>query len=243
MSIWDLSKARLSRVQACLSGVRACLSGVRACLSGVRACLSGVRACLSRVWTCLSGVRACLKGLFTNFEYITFFSCPTKRNIFCKRSISIKPLWLEIIEKRGCTKSVRPSTIIYIIYIHGLTLCTLFSQLFRVRVVLSRWTFYKKCFFRWGTKKMLYIQNWWTIPLMKCYLIEKKMKSKLSIFCILSHYLISMIWNYSLLSYYPYGVGVSENIVGRKLLFWKKPLKKSQHNNVLVHIKSFNKNE
>jgi len=46
-------------------------------------------------------------------------------------------------------------------------LCTLFSQLFRVRVVLSRWTFYKKCFFRWGTKKMLYIQNWWTIPLSK----------------------------------------------------------------------------
>ena len=44
-------------------------------------------------------------------------------------------------------------------------MCTLFSQLFRVRVVLSRWTFYKKCFFRWGTKKMLYIQNWWTIPL------------------------------------------------------------------------------
>ena len=103
--------------------------------------------------------------MFTNFEYITFFSCPTERNIFYKRFISIKPLWLEIIEKRGCTKSVRPSTIIYIIYIHGLTLCTLFSQLFRVRVVLSRWTFYKKCFFWWGTKKMLYIQNWWTIPL------------------------------------------------------------------------------
>ena len=44
-------------------------------------------------------------------------------------------------------------------------MCTLFSQLFRVRLVLSRWTFYKKCFFRWGTNKMLYIQNWWTIPL------------------------------------------------------------------------------
>ena len=55
-----------------------------------------------------------LKGLFTNFEYITFFSCPTKRNIFCNRFISIKPLWLEIIEKKGCTKSVR---VIYIIYI------------------------------------------------------------------------------------------------------------------------------
>ena len=56
----------------------------------------------------------CLKGLFTNFEYITFFSCPTERNIFYKRFISIKPLWLEIIEKKGCTKSVR---VIYIIYI------------------------------------------------------------------------------------------------------------------------------
>ena len=55
-----------------------------------------------------------LKGLFTNFEYITFFSCPTERNIFYKRFISIKPLWLEIIEKKGCTKSVR---VIYIIYI------------------------------------------------------------------------------------------------------------------------------
>ena len=52
--------------------------------------------------------------MFTNFEYITFFSCPAERNIFYKRFISIKPLWLEIIEKKGCTKSVR---VIYIIYI------------------------------------------------------------------------------------------------------------------------------
>ena len=55
-----------------------------------------------------------LKELFTNFEYITFYSCPTERNIFYKRFISINPLWLEIIEKKGCTKSVR---VIYIIYI------------------------------------------------------------------------------------------------------------------------------
>ena len=70
------------------------------------------------VQICQTFLHKCsLKGLFTNFEYITFFSCPTERNIFYKRSISIKPLWLEINEKRGCTKSVRPSTIIYIIYI------------------------------------------------------------------------------------------------------------------------------
>ena len=31
-----------------------------------------------------------LKGLFTNFEYLKIFSCPNERNIFYKRSISIK---------------------------------------------------------------------------------------------------------------------------------------------------------
>ena len=55
----------------------------------------------------------CLKGLFTNFEYITLFSCPTKRNSFCKRSISMKQLWLEIIKKIECSKS----SVLYIIYI------------------------------------------------------------------------------------------------------------------------------
>ena len=58
-----------------------------------------------------------LKGLFTNFEYITFFSSPNKGHIFCKRSISMKQLWLEIIEKIGCSKSVRSGTVIYIVYI------------------------------------------------------------------------------------------------------------------------------
>jgi len=40
-------------------------------------------------------IRVCppnLKGLFTNFEYITFFSCPNRRNVFCERSILIKQL-------------------------------------------------------------------------------------------------------------------------------------------------------
>ena len=81
-----------------------------------------------------------LKGLFTNFEYITFFLCPNKRNISYKRSISIKQLWLEIIEKIGCSKSVRPSTIIYIIYRTRTDFEHHFFQLFRVRVVLSKWT-------------------------------------------------------------------------------------------------------
>ena len=42
-----------------------------------------------------------LKALFTSFEYITFFSCFNKRNIYYRRSISMKQLWLEIIEKNG----------------------------------------------------------------------------------------------------------------------------------------------
>ena len=42
-----------------------------------------------------------LKGLFTNFEYITFFSCLNKGNTFYERSISIKQLWLDIIQKNG----------------------------------------------------------------------------------------------------------------------------------------------
>ena len=33
------------------------------------------------------------------------------------------------------------------------------------RVFYSSWTFLKKCFFCWDTKKVLYIQNWWKIPL------------------------------------------------------------------------------
>jgi len=54
-----------------------------------------------------------LNGIAHQFWiYITFFSCPNKRNIFCERSISIKQLWLETIEKIGCSKSVRPSTVI-----------------------------------------------------------------------------------------------------------------------------------
>ena len=39
-----------------------------------------------------SGIDGAVKGLFTNSEYITFFSCPKKRNIFYRRSISIKQL-------------------------------------------------------------------------------------------------------------------------------------------------------
>jgi len=42
----------------------------------------------------------------------------------------------------------------------GLTFSTLFSQLYRVRIVLSRWAFYEKMFFPLRHKKMLYSENW-----------------------------------------------------------------------------------
>ena len=102
---------------------------------------------------------ALLKGLFTNFEYKTFFPCPNKRNIFCERFILKKQLTLEIIEKIGCL--VSPTEYCYIYYIYNTNwLCHfehLFLNYFGSEFFLSRWTLYKKCFFRWGTKKLLYI--------------------------------------------------------------------------------------
>ena len=56
----------------------------------------------------------------------------------------MKQLWLEIIEKIGCWKLVRPSTVRYYMYITRPYIEHHFSQLFLVRVVLSTWTFYKK---------------------------------------------------------------------------------------------------
>ena len=102
---------------------------------------------------------AYLRGLFTSFEYIKFFSCSNKRIIFCKRSISIKQLFLKIVEKIGCSKSVRPSIVIYIIYITRTDFEHHFSYLFH-----RDGPFIKMFFFCWDTKKMLYIQNWWTYP-------------------------------------------------------------------------------
>ena len=107
-----------------------------------------------------------LRELFTNFEYITFLSCFHIRIIFYERFISLIQLWLEIIENIECSKAVWPSTVIYILYITRTDFEHHFSQLFFYESVL----FYRdelpiKMFLSLGTKKMLYIQNWWTIPL------------------------------------------------------------------------------
>ena len=48
---------------------------------------------------------------------IFFVSQQKKNNYFVERSTLMKQFWLEIIEKIGCSKSVRPSSIIYFIYI------------------------------------------------------------------------------------------------------------------------------
>ena len=48
-----------------------------------------------------------LKGLFTNVEYITFFSCLNKINIFYERSISMKTALTRNIWEKWCSKSVR----------------------------------------------------------------------------------------------------------------------------------------
>jgi len=60
------------------------------------------------------------EGLFTNFEYIPFFSCLNKRNIFCKRSISIldKTTLTRNNWEKWCSKSVRG---IYVIYRYNST--------------------------------------------------------------------------------------------------------------------------
>ena len=68
-------------------------------------------------------------------------SCLNKRNFSYEKSISIKQLWLEIIEHHFFSNISGQSSFI--------------------EINLSY-----KMFFCWGTKKMLYNQNWWTIPLM-----------------------------------------------------------------------------
>ena len=63
---------------------------------------------------------------------------------FFRRSTSIKLLWLEMIENIGCSKSVQPSTVIYIIHVYNTD--WLWAP-FWVTVVSSRWTFHKIHFF------------------------------------------------------------------------------------------------
>ena len=106
-----------------------------------------------------------LKGMFTNLEYIKRISCLNKRNKLHERSISIKQFWLEIIWKNGA-QSQSDRVLLYMLYIY-ITRTDFkhhFSQLFLVRVILSRWTFHEVCFFCWDTKENLYNQNWRAIP-------------------------------------------------------------------------------
>ena len=94
------------------------------------------------------------------FEYITFFSCLNKRNIFYERSISIKQLWLEIIVLKVspcCIYNMYNST--RLDWLWASYFLNYFEAVFFHRdgpfiknISLSR------------HNEMLYIQNWWTIP-------------------------------------------------------------------------------
>ena len=98
---------------------------------------------------------------------ITFFSCLNRRNIIYERSISIKQLWLEIIEKIGCSKSDQPSTVIIYIYIYIMDwLWAPFFSIISSQRCFIELVFLQKKLFLLGNKKVLYIQNWWTIPLL-----------------------------------------------------------------------------
>ena len=82
--------------------------------------------------------RSLLKRIVYQFWIYNIFSCLNKRYIFYKMFITIKQLWLKITEKKRCSKSFRLSTVIYIIFITRTDFEHHFSQLFRVRIVLSR---------------------------------------------------------------------------------------------------------
>ena len=110
-----------------------------------------------------------IKRIVHQFWIFNIFFIPLEKKHF---------LWKVHLDKTTLTQNnweirvlkVSLTEYCYIYYIARTDFEHNISQLFRVSVVLSRWTFHKKCFFCWGKKKMLYIQNWWTIPLMYLYL-------------------------------------------------------------------------
>ena len=126
-------------------------------------------------------------------------------------------------------------------------MCTLFSQLFRVRMVLSRWTFYKKCFFRWGTKKMLYIQNWWTIPLKGLLPIWIYTPSDAKLSLILLLFLnrkCVLIWIFFLqrsrqycCDLYLYLIRTSELLVGAKFIYFYLYSKSRKRSGAIGRVK------
>ena len=90
-----------------------------------------------------------LKGIVHQFwKYITFFRATTKETFLWKVHLDKTALTRNNWENRMLKVSPTEYCYIYIIYITWTAFEHLFSQLFRVKVVLSRWTFYKKCFFR-----------------------------------------------------------------------------------------------
>ena len=106
------------------------------------------------------------------FLSLWFFVCPNeKKHVLLKANIGKITLsqnnWENSVLKVNPTEYCYIYTFyIYIyIYITRTGFEHHFSHLFRVKVVLSTWTFYEICFFCCDTRKTLNIQNLWTIPL------------------------------------------------------------------------------
>ena len=123
--------------------------------------------------------------MFSNLEYITFSLCLNKRDIFYERAISIKQLWLEIIEKIGCSKSVSIYNMyhiyVYVSYMDWLW-APFFLNYFEPELFYRNVPFIKKCFFCWDTKKLIYSKlvsnpfKYWNIN--KLWLQSKRMYIK-----------------------------------------------------------------
>ena len=126
-------------------------------------------------------------------HYITFFSWLNKRNIFYERSTSIKTtLTRNNWENRMLSQS---DGVLFCYIIHINIKRTDFEHPI-FSFISSQSCFLemdKKFLFCWDTTKMLYSQNWWTIPLSKSYNLLSSIKG-LDWAC-----LISMeIFNFSL---------------------------------------------
>jgi len=69
--------------------------------------------------------------------------------------ISKRQLWLDIIEKIGCSESVQPSALIYYVYNTDWLWAPYFHNYFESELFFLKWAFHKECFFHWEAKKIV----------------------------------------------------------------------------------------
>ena len=109
--------------------------------------------------------RTIIKAIVHQFWIYNIFLCPNRKIFFIKGP----PRKNNNSDSKQLRKMVPKVSPCYIYNIYKSTRsdwlwAPYFLNYFESELFLSRWTFYKKCFFCWDTKEMLYIQNWWTIP-------------------------------------------------------------------------------